>query len=424
MSSNSVKFTEKQQIAFDAILSGKNIFLTGAGGTGKSLIIKTFKKVCGPTKRIAITSTTGISALLIGGTTLHSYLGIGLGTGSIETLEANILKKSWLKKRWNDVEVLVIDEISMLSPELFDKIQLLARKIRKKHADKPFGGIQLVLTGDFLQLPVVKNTDFCFEAESWESCIDEIVYLTEIVRQTDPDFQDCLNNLRFGIITDSVRKLLESRVDVVLENDIGIKPTKIFTTNADVDKINGLELNKLNGEDVEYYQYDMSFYFYGFHKDVEYLTEKYGKDCSVNPRIQLCKGCQVMLAYNIDLPAGLANGSRGVVIDFVEDLPLVKFMNGQERIIDYNIWEVACGDTPLLRITQIPLKLAWATTVHKSQGSTLDYAEIDLSNVFEYGQTYVALSRVKSKEGLKISNLVFETIKASPKAKKFYKSLC
>lgn len=411
-----LNLTEKQERAFQYMIEGKNILLTGPSGVGKSLLIKLFKNFYANHRNIAVTSTTGVSALLIGGTTVHSYLGIGLGTGSVEYLTKKILKNSRSKQRWKSLETLIIDEISMLSPELFDKLENIARNI--KNINNPFGGIQLILVGDFLQLPVVGSDDFCFEAKTWNKCIDHTIHLTEIMRQSDRDFQDVLNDLRMGNVSDRAKKLLLSRINVPLENEAGILPTKIHTTNVAVDDINERELSKL---DAEFYQYDMHIHFYENIYNREDALEKYRKNCLAPDKLQLCKGAQVMLLHNLDLESGLANGSRGVVTGFLEDLPVVKFLNGQDRVIDFHSWEIEEGDQKQVRITQIPLKVAYAVTVHKSQGITLDFAEMDLNNLFAYGQGYVALSRIRNEKGLNITGINFAGIKAHPKALEFYK---
>lgn len=429
-----IQLNPKQQKALGYILEGKNIFLTGASGTGKSMVVQVYKKLYDHKKTIAITSMTGISALLIGGTTLHSYLGIGLGNGTPEELSTKILKNQRAKQRWSILDVLIIDEVSMLSPDLFDKLEIVARIIRRRiprrillgnESELPFGGIQLILSGDFLQLPVVGSDMFCFEAQSWKKCIDHVVNLTDIIRQRDPEFQEVLNDIRVGNITPRAKQLLKSRINVELKNDLGIKPTQIYTTNAAVDTINEIELDKLVTEEkqLDFYEYNMEIYFYKFVQNREQAIEKYRKNCLAPYNLQLCRGAQVMLLCNLNLTKGLANGSRGVVIDFIDDLPIVRFLNGEETIIDYYTWECEEGNKKQVRITQIPLKLAWAITTHKSQGSTLDLAKVDLSNVFAYGQAYVALSRVKSAEGLNIIDINFDTIRAHPKSIKFYKDI-
>jgi ATP-dependent DNA helicase PIF1 len=413
--------SENQKIAYRSILEGKSVFLTGKAGSGKSGVINLFYKQYRHKKRIGMTSTTGTSAILINGATLHSFLGIGLGAADVEFLYMNIKNRSYILKRWLELDTLIIDEISMLSPKLFDKLENLARVVRKN--DLPFGGIQLILTGDFLQLPCVDSVKFCFEAESWNKCVNKIIYLTENFRQNDLEFHKCLSEVRIGDLSEQSVKLLKSREDVELKNEYGILPTKIYALNRDVDGENIKEINKLFEKDneLEFYEYQMEYEI--LKKGFKNPEEKTKKACNAPALLELCKGAQVMLLYNMDLEAKLANGSRGVIIDFVNDLPLVKFLTGEERIIDYHIWKIEENGSPLMTITQIPLKIAYAITVHRSQGLTVDYAEIDMEGIFEDGMAYVALSRVTSKEGLKIKNFRLGNIFANEKAVKFYKNL-
>ena len=419
--STEIKLTEKQNIAYNIMANGKNVFVTGPGGVGKTAVIKMFIKVYKQNKIMGVTSTTGISALLFGGVTIHSFLGIGLGQGSVESIVGKLFKRPHLRKRWCELEVLIIDEISMLSPDLFDKLENVARRIR--HNEEPFGGIQLILSGDYLQLPCVNSDDFCFEAKSWEKCVEQTVYLTEIMRQKDLEFQNCLNDVRVGLLPKKTRKLLKSRVGAELTNDFGIKPTKLFSTNYSVDYINDKELDLLAESNPDFFEYNMEIHVYPGVKNKEYAIDKYKKSCNALETLQLCVGAQVMLLWNIDTEGGLVNGSRGVVTSFVGDIPMVKFLNGREILIDYNVWEHEEQDKKILRIVQIPLKLAYALTVHRAQGCSLDYAEIDLSNTFEYGMAYVALSRVKKLDGLSIIDINFDKIKANEKAVSFYKGL-
>jgi len=413
--------TDCQRKAMDLMVSGENIFITGPGGVGKSLLIKLYRSTFHTKKLIGMTSTTGVSALLIGGNTLHSFLGIGLGTGSIDYLYDMIQRNPKKKKIWKKVATLIIDEVSMLSPDLFDKLEVLARMLREN--DKPFGGIQLILTGDFFQLPVVESTKLCFEAESWNKCITNIIELTEIIRQTDVSFQTCLNELRLGKISKESKNLLQSRVGAKLENNSGIKPTKLYSTNSKVDDINNKELDKLLDDDRDIYQFKMNCKYYGSLYNREKIVEKYKKNCLFSDEIQLCVGAQVMLVYNIDTEGGLVNGSRGIITSFIQDRPVVKFLEGREEIVDFNVWNFEEDGELIMTIKQIPLKLAWAFTIHKIQGSTLDFVELDLTNIFEYGQAYVALSRVRKIEGLSLSGIDFSRIKAHPKALDFYEKI-
>jgi ATP-dependent DNA helicase PIF1 len=413
-----VRLTPIQEEAYKLISKGYSCFLTGCGGTGKTEIIKTFVKYNKDLKKIGVTSTTGTSALLINGTTLHSFCGIGLGKGTVETLVTKISTYKFIVNRWKTLQVLIIDEVSMLNPDLFDKLEQIARIIRSD--PRPFGGIQLILTGDFLQLPTVNSEKFCFQAESWNKCVNKIIYLTEIIRQSDPVFQECLNNIRLGNITTEITNILKSRIGVNLTNDVGIQPTKMFSHNMTVEQINNIELDKLAEDGREFREYEMEFVAYS-EKIIDF--EKYKKSCNAQEILQLCIGCQVMLLYNMDLVNGLVNGSRGVVINFLNDIPLVKFLNGQERFIDIYTWEIEENNKKIASITQIPLKVAYAISIHRSQGVSLDYAEVDLTNVFEYGQAYVALSRVKTLEGLSIIGMDVNKIRAHPLAVEFYKNL-
>lgn len=414
-----IKLSKKQNDAYNLMVNGKSIFLTGSAGTGKTQTIKMFIKVHKENKIIGITSTTGISALLFGGVTIHSFLGIGLGQGSVDSMVKKIFTRPHLRKRWRELEILIVDEISMLSPTLFDKLEKLARHIRRN--DLPFGGIQLILSGDFLQLPCINSDDFCFESEAWKKCIEHTVYLTEIMRQKNYEFQECLNNIRMGLLPKKTCQLLKSRVGIKLTNDFGIKPTKLFSTNYSVDYVNNKELDALAENDPEFFEYNMEITVYPGVKNTDIMIEKYKKSCNSSETIQLCKGAQVMLLFNMDTDGGLVNGSRGVVNGFVGDIPLVKFLNGREVLVDYHIWEIEENGQKIIKVSQIPLKLAYAITGHKSQGCSLDYAEIDLSNTFAHGQAYVMLSRVKNIEGLSIISIDFDKIIANEKAIAYYK---
>ncbi len=409
----------KQKKAYSAMESGESILLTGPAGCGKSSIIKLFYQFKQDSSQsVALTSTTGVSAVLLGGTTLHSYLGIGLGTNSTEKLVKKIMASYFYRTRWLKLKILIIDEVSMLSPELFDKLELMARLVRVLDSEQPFGGIQLILSADYCQLPVIKNSHFCFEAESWAKCVTKVCYLQEIMRQADPIFQVCLNEVRTASLSQQTIDTLKACENNDLTNDLGIRPTRIYPINASVDKINTRELSQLKGEHM---QYEMEV---KIHK-AKYLDQlvRYKKSIKAVENLVLAQDAQVMLLANLDIDDGMVNGSRGVVINFVEDIPMVRFMNGKEKLIDYYAWEIEEIDIKVATIYQIPLKLAYACTVHSSQGLSLDCVEISMKDIFEYGQAYVALSRVRNLKGLKIKGFDEKRIKAHPGALKFYRDL-
>jgi ATP-dependent DNA helicase PIF1 len=418
------QLTNTQSKCLEMMSSGKNVFVTGPGGVGKSFIIEKFVKECCRSKKIGITSMTGISALLIGGTTLHSFLGIGLGKGTAEAIQFRIQHNPFQRKRWATLDILIIDEISMMSPLLFDKLEEVARMIRG--TTKPFGGIQLILSGDFCQLPCIGEVQsLCIDATSWSKCMHNIVYLTEIVRQKDLTFQTFLNSVRMGIVDEFVLRILEERKNTTLTNEYGIIPTFIYTTRNDVAQHNDRELDNLASQGLEFFEYNAEVYIEPFVKMPQFVEDRINKDFNGVRTLQLCVGAQVMLLRNLDLTIGLANGSRGVVIGFEPEstIPIIRFLNGVERLIDYHSWMFDENDRCVATVTQIPLKIAYAITAHSSQGSTVDYATIDLTNVFEYGQAYVALSRVKTLDGLSIINYNPALIKALPKAINFYNNL-
>lgn len=414
----------QQEIALNLLKQGHNVFITGPAGTGKSFLIKSFIAWCKKTSRkVACTSTTGISAVLIGGVTLHSWAGLALAREDKHELAAKIIKKPFYVKRWCNVKALIIDEVSMLTPDFLEKLEYVARIIRKD--PRIFGGIQVVTVGDMAQLPPI-NSCFCFEAPLWQELFQHSVFLNENVRQKDQVFQRVLAAIRLGEVNAEVRSVLLSRLGVNIDGDI--RPTRLFSHRATVDELNKEELEKLIKNDnlpYTYHAYDklVSKHDIAAPREAEYLARL---DKSVQPRklLELCVGAQVMLVVNVEVAAGLCNGSRGVVIGFVNSRPMVKFTNGLVIPISEIIVQLIIDEDTFVYRYQVPLILAWAITTHKSQGSTLDCAEVDIgSTIFEAGQAYVALSRVKSLEGLTISAIDFTKIRAHPKAVQFYQAM-
>ena len=419
---------ERQRLAVDAFSQKKSFFLTGNAGCGKSVVLSEIMKVADEHGRnIGLTAMTGSAALLIGGKTLHSFLGIGLAEDPAEDIAKRVRVVKTLNQRWKNLDVLVIDEVSMLTGELLEKIDYIAKFVRQD--SRPMGGIQTILSGDFYQLPPVRTAkstpSFCFESPIWNKVAPGVIELKEIMRQTDPVFQRCLSSIRQGDCPDDVRQILESRIiERDDSKDDDIEPTRLYTRNADTDKINDTRLRELN---LPLHEYESKFSASTStkatqQKIVEKLKTFLNKSAPCHDTLRLCEGVQVMLTHNLDFEAGLVNGSRGAVVRFETGYPVVKFLNGIEMTIERHSWTVKDDDTKItVAKSQLPLKLAYAVTIHKSQGMSLDLVEIDIGcSIFEAGQAYVALSRVRTLEGLFILDFAAEKIRAHPKVKAFY----
>jgi ATP-dependent DNA helicase PIF1 len=415
--------------------SGKSFIQSGGGGCGKSFLIEQFKNHADANgKKIAITATTGTAAILLGcgAKTINAWAGIGLGTENIDVIITNIKTKGKYSSsiRWRTTDILVIDEASMMSCHVFELLNEIGKQIRNNK--KPFGGIQIILSADFFQLPpIVKFSEekkYIFESEIWPQSIKQAIFLTTNHRQSDPIFAQLLNEIRIGRVSEESREILNSRIGLDYES-LEIKPTYLHSRNNIVDKINNEELYKLNNEIKEFSIQNALLDKAGNENGVNYssrevktIVDFMDKNQQYVQELKLCIDAQVMLLINLDVVNGLANGSRGIVKDFSEKgYPIVLFMNGITIEITPNTWY--SDDNRIGRI-QIPLKLAYAITIHKIQGATLDCALINLSNIFEDGQAYVALSRVRSLDGLYISDTITEfdysKIKACPKVLAFY----
>lgn len=401
---------EQQLNVIKAINDNKNILLLGQAGTGKSKIITELKNYI-KNKPVYITSTTGISALNIGGVTLHSFLGIGLGEGAKEELYIKVYKNFKIRKRLQQKSILlIIDEVSMLSIILFEKINYIFQEIRNNK--KPFGGVQILLSGDFLQLEPI-NDQPVYKSELLKSYFD-IIFLTKNYRQnSDAKFQTILTNLRCNKLTEDDLFILNN---LVSNNNINNDDNSIrlFTTNALVNQYNNkyiiLNSNKeyiftaeFKGDD-KYYLSDIQKQFKTKNIDKLILKEK----------------IKVMLTKNLDISLGLVNGTLGIIEEFVTGLPKVKFNNGISMIINKSSWEIIFNGKTIASAIQLPLVIAYASTIHKCQGTTLNSAIIDLQNVFAPHMIYVALSRVKSLEGLTLLNFNPKKIQINNDTVEFY----
>eukprot|EP00092_Neocalanus_flemingeri_P020384 GFUD01022082.1.p1 GENE.GFUD01022082.1~~GFUD01022082.1.p1 ORF type:complete len:663 (-),score=151.50 GFUD01022082.1:268-2256(-) len=403
--------TQEQRYVLDCVKSGKNVFFTGGAGTGKSFLIQ---KIIGvlPPDHTFVTASTGVAAFQIGGTTLHSFAGIGSGTAPISTC-VELAKRKTVTAQWRKCKHLIIDEVSMVDGNFFKKLEYVARTVRGN--DKPFGGIQLILTGDFLQLPPVSKDDnrrFAFETSAWQRCVQMNIELTEVKRQSDQALVDILNRLRMGKCTEADAEVLKGTKGNVARD--GIVPTKLCTHTEDVNMINKRELERCEGEEKKFFAVDSDP---GLSKFIENSTPVEGV-------VRLRVGAQVMLLKNLQVSTGLVNGARGRVESFTpEGNPVVVFLGGNKQEIKYDKWMVKSGVGVTLTRTQIPLRLAWAFSIHKSQGMTLDCVEVSLSRVFECGQAYVALSRAKNLHSLRILDFKPGCVRADGKVIKFYKQL-
>lgn len=454
---------EQSQI-LDLVKQGKNVFFTGSAGTGKSVllreVIKALRKKHGKAQdAVAVTASTGIAACNIGGQTLHSFSGIGIGEGTPESLAIKVKKNKNAVSRWLRCKVLIIDEVSMLDGDLFDRLARVACLVRKN--TRPFGGIQLIVTGDFFQLPpVMKNGQpkFAFEAEKWAECVERTFNLSKVFRQKDPRFVDMLNEMRFGRLTPASIRTFHELARPIRDDDIDA--TELFPRREEVDRANNLRMSALPGREQRFTARDSGTITDPTQRDKMLQNFMAPKD------ISLKIDAQVMLLKNID--ETLVNGTVGRVTGFYDatevdvtekgeliqiyapedkkklssaakakhkearaegliKYPLVEFKvpRGTRQLVvmpDTFKVELPNGEVQVSR-TQLPLILSWAMSIHKSQGQTLDRVKVDCGRIFEKGQAYVALSRATSLEGLQVLNFDPKKVQAHDKVKVWSQTL-
>lgn len=430
-----MELSKGQEKAFSLFKEGKNVFISGPGGAGKSALIRHIHQhvMDHTNKNIQICALTGFAATQIHNkaTTLHSWAGIGLGNGDLESTLKKIRRVSIKKGNWLQTNILIIDEVSQMSLKLFELLNNVAKRIRRNK--NAFGGIQMVFVGDFYQIPPVGNEEdpesckYCFESEEWDSIfpLENCIVLDKIFRQTDEDFSSMLNQIREGKISKKNYQKLLNLVNRPLNPSCPIIPTKLFPTKRQVDAVNQCEMEKIKDESYSFemkYTMDKSLPIEDSTRCLDYLC----KNIAVPKTIYLKQGCQVMYVVNNETGRGnrLVNGSCGIVTGFEESsgFPIVKFSEGFEEVIKPYSWVHETNQK--LAVSQLPLILAWALTIHKAQGTTLDMAEIDIGNdIFEVGQTYVALSRVKTMEGLYLKAFNPSKIKIHKKVMDFYSKL-
>ncbi len=397
--------TQKQ--ALNILKLGRNVFLTGAAGSGKTYVlnkyIKYLKKNHIP---VAVTASTGIAATHMNGKTSHSWAHIGIKDYLTAVDLEHMFKRKEYREAISEAKVLIIDEVSMLHHFRLDMVDAVLRKMHGKK-DEPFGGIQVVLCGDLFQLPPVTRTgraEYITASNAWEQMDIHICYLTEQHRHDDDELSQLLNEMRSGEISDQSLEKLHARKDAKLKGKI--IPTKLYTHNVDVDQINNAELDKLLSEEHEYKM---------THKGDRAVAKALMASCLSPEVLKLKKGAAVMFVQN-NYAKGYVNGTLGVVKEFDGDgLPIVKTAEGKNITAAMGSWRVEEGDDVVAEINQLPLRLAWAITVHKSQGMTLDAAQIDLSKSFVPGMGYVALSRVRSLDTLCLLGLNGRALQVDPR---------
>lgn len=396
-----------QELALAILLSGRSALLTGAAGTGKTYLLNTFiTQARKRGKKVSVTATTGLAATHLGGNTIHSWSGIGVS----DHLPNNFFER--LSKTRRDVisktDVLIIDEISMLHDFRLDMIDKVLRTVREN--DQPFGGIQLVMSGDFFQLPPVNRPNeqgggFVVYSDAWQELQPAVLYLERQYRQNDEQLLEILTALRTGDVRRRHVEALLARTKIEPpDGDI----TELHTVNVDVDDINIQKLAELPGEERSYQQTTTGSKIY---------VENLQRSVLAPENLVIKLGALVMAVKNS--PQKLyANGSIGTVVDFepLTEYPVVEFRDGRRVTMVPDVWELRDGERKRASISQVPLRLAWAITVHKSQGMTLDAAKIDLRKAFVEGMGYVALSRVRDLDNLYLYGINRRALEVSPDA--------
>lgn len=498
-----MSLSKEQQHAFELFKAGKNLFVTGPGGTGKTRLIHSFVNyinsggnvgagvgagaarrggVGGKKTIIQVCSTTGCSAILLNcnARTIHSWSGIRLAKGTRDQVVDQTLSRKQYLSQWRTTDILVLDECSMMSQKIFEILEELGRRIRRNSL--PFGGLQVIFCGDFFQLPPVDSGGddldgkFCFESPRWLTVFgwDQHIELKTIFRQKDEIYINILLEIRRGKISeDNIEvlqqyiidcadddddygdKFVESISNLKLDDDDSViasskVKTKLYATRSKVERINNSMFSKLLSplNEFELQVFTNCGYILDTVKPITDAVEKRCNKMSDGDKereinylrnnipsaeiVQLKVGAVVMCNYNLDMDSGICNGAQGIIIEFkaglddvtrvTYDYPIVKFNNGCVRMIKHHYWQ--SEEYPCIAVAQLPLCLAWALTIHKIQGATLDCAEIDIgSSIFEYGQIYVALSRIRSLDGLSLLAFQPQKIRANPKVIEFYEEI-
>lgn len=398
----------RQAQALQVMMSGASVFVTGAPGSGKTYLLHQFiHRARQAGKNVAVTASTGIAATHVNGTTIHSWSGLGIRDSLSQYDIEKIKNNSKLIKRYNATDVLIIDEVSMLHGARLDMLSLLAQTVRKNNA--PFGGIQVVLVGDLFQLPPVTRgtrdmADFVHLSSAWDALNPHICYLTEQHRVNEGDtLLDLLEAMRRGDVNELHEQAIRERL--MQPTPIGTVITKLYSHNVDVDSINQHHLALLKSPT---HRYEMQT------KGSAAIREQLIKGVLAPEILELKIGAEVMFVAN-NFASGFVNGTRGTVIGFTgDDRPVVVVAGGKEIIVEPHSWRIDDDGATRAEVTQLPIRLAWAITIHKSQGMSLDAAEIDLSRSFTPGMGYVALSRVRRMDGVYLRGINHMALQLHP----------
>ncbi len=416
-----------QAEALKIMQTGVNVYLSGSAGSGKTYLLNQYIKwLRDHNITVAVTASTGIAATHMGGMTIHGFSGVGIRESLSDYDLDTLTQKPYLAKRFDETKVLIIDEVSMLHAKTLDMVERVARAFKRN--DLAFGGMQVILSGDFFQLPPISKSfnpqsddnqdvdevkkDFVFYSDAWARMKPAVCYLSEQHRQEDDTYTSILNNIREGNVYDENFGILEERLGAELPTHV--LPTKLYTHNADVDTINFVELQKISGAEKKFDMYS---------KGRANLVEILKKSCLASPELRLKVGAKVMFVKN-NSEKGYVNGTQGEVIGFADNGdPIVETLDGRKIEVSHESWRIDEEGKVKAEITQYPLRLAWAITIHKSQGMSLDYAEIDLSKTFTYGMGYVALSRLRKLDGLRLVGFNAEALSMDPRILDFDESL-
>lgn len=449
--------SQEQSYALELFKQGKNIFLSGPGGTGKTKLIECFVSHCiNYNKKHQVCAMTGCATILLpkscNARTIHSWSGIRLCKGNNYDIVKNVLKYKKNKTNWRTANILIVDEVSMMSKKVLEVLDSIAKQIR--FDNRPFGGMQIVFVGDFYQLPPVGSPEdidsqqFCFESPLWTQLfpLESVVLLKTIFRQDDPVYKNILLQIREAKLSEESCSVLNEYVNRKFDSSQfnGIVPTKLYPTRYKTDKLNETMFSQLK-EKCHSFQYIVKKNCKTYMENNQPISIEHLMKCSNMSQqmkefetrqlltlssyadiLYLKKGALVMCTTNLDIDNGICNGSQGVVTNMIETetgfVPEVTFSNGIKKQITLQYRQ--SDDYPAIAVGQIPLTLAWALTIHKIQGSTLDMASIDVGNqIFECGQTYVALSRVKSLDGLYLDAFNPKRIKVNEIVNGFYNSI-